>query len=131
MNLRQLSLPLSGFGTPSSRAELEVGSLSTGERFRRAAIAPVIGLGVALAVLPIPIVHFAVPPVALVTGVVVGIRRAMQGEIITKASGTCPFCGAQQTLGLNGTSFRMPRNLKCHSCLKPFTISESDRESSS
>jgi hypothetical protein len=124
MNLRQLSLPLSGFGTPPSRAEVEVGSLSTGERLRRAAIAPVIGLGVSLAVIPIPIVHFAVPPVALVTGVVMGIRRALQSEIITRATGACPFCGAQQTLGLTDTPYRMPRELKCHSCLKPFTISE-------
>lgn len=122
MNIRHLSLPLSGFGTSPSRAEIEVGSLSSGERFRRAAIAPVIGLGVSLAVLPIPIVHFAVPPVALVTGVVMGIRRALQSEIITSATGSCPFCGATQTLGLNGTPYRMPRDLKCHSCLKPFTI---------
>ncbi len=124
MNLRQLSLPLSGFGVLPSRAEVEVGSLSSSERLRRAAIAPVIGLGVSLAVIPIPIVHFAVPPVALVTGVVVGIRRALQQEIITRATGSCPFCGSPQTLGLTGTPFRMPRDLKCHICLKPFTISE-------
>lgn len=124
MNLRHLSLPLSGFGAPPSQAEVEVGSLSTGERLRRAAIAPLVGVGVGVAVLPIPIVHFAVPPVALVTGVVMGIRRALQREIITRASGTCPFCGAQQTLGLNGTPFKMPRELKCHTCLKSFTIAE-------
>ena len=122
MNLRQLNLPLSGFGTPSTEAEVEVGSLSPGERFRRAAIAPAIGLGVSLAVIPIPLVHFAVPPVALVTGVVVGIRRALQSEIITRATGPCPFCGAEQTLGLTGAPFRFPRDLKCHACLKPFTI---------
>lgn len=125
MNTRQLNLPLAGFGTPSTSADVEVGSLSPGERFRRAAIAPVIGLGVSLAVIPIPIVHLAVPPVALVTGVVVGIRRAMQSEIITRATGPCPFCGAEQTLGLTGSPFRLPRNLKCHSCLKPFTIAAS------
>lgn len=122
MNIRHLSLPLSGFGAASTSADVEVGSLSSTERFKRAALAPLVGLGVSVAVLPIPIVHFAVPPVALVTGVVLGVRRAMQSEIITSASGVCPFCGARQTLGLSGTPFRMPRDLKCHSCLKPFTI---------
>jgi hypothetical protein len=122
MNLRHVSLPLSGFGADGTSADVEIGTLSRTERIKRAALAPLVGLGISVAVLPIPIVHFAVPPVALVTGVVLGVRRAMQSEIITSASGVCPFCGAHQTLGLTGTPYRMPRDLKCHSCLKPFTI---------
>jgi hypothetical protein len=119
-----LDLPMQGFGTPKTHAQVEVTALSTGARLRRAALAPAIGLGIGLLVLPIPIVHLAVPPVALVTGVVVGLRRALQGEIITQAHGPCPFCGTEQTLGLNGSAYRLPRNLKCRSCLKLFTISE-------
>ncbi|HSB55731.1 MAG TPA: hypothetical protein VLD58_15325 [Gemmatimonadales bacterium] len=123
MDVISTTLPLSGFGTPRTEAKLEIGSLSAGERFRRAVIAPVAGLFVSIAVLPIPIVHFAVPPVAILTGIVLGIRRIGQRRIITRAEGVCPFCGTSQTLGLNGTSYRMPRELKCRSCLKPFTIS--------
>jgi len=125
MSLRLLDLSLQGFGTQATQAQVEVKALSAGERARRAAMAPVIGLCVSLLVLPIPIVHFAVPPVALVGGVVMGIRRALQGEIITQAHGPCPFCGTDQSLGLTGASFRMPRDLKCRSCLKLFTIAES------
>jgi hypothetical protein len=123
MKTRTISLPLAGFGTPSTEAEVDVSRLTSGERLRRAAMAPAVGLGISLAVLPIPIVHFAVPPVALVTGVVLGIKRALQTELITRAEGPCPFCGAQQTLGLTGAPYRMPRNLKCHHCLKSFVIS--------
>jgi hypothetical protein len=124
MSLRLLTLPLQGFGTPATQAQVEVKALSAGERAKRAAMAPVAGLCVSLLVLPIPIVHFAVPPLALVGGVVMGIRRALQGEIITQARGPCPFCGTDQALGLIGTPFRMPRNLKCHTCLKLFTIAD-------
>jgi hypothetical protein len=124
MSQRTLTLPLQGFGTPTTHAQVEVKLLSAGERARRAVIAPVVGLCVSLLVLPIPIVHFAVPPVALVGGVVMGIRRALQGEIITQTHGPCPFCGTDQALGLIGTTFHMPRDLKCRSCLKLFTISE-------
>jgi hypothetical protein len=124
MTTRVLDLPMEGFGTRSTHARVEVTTLSPGERLRRAAAAPAIGLCVSLLVLPIPIVHFAVPPVALVTGVVLGVRRALQGEIITRAHGPCPFCGTDQTLGLTGAPYRLPRPLKCRSCLKLFTISE-------
>jgi len=124
MSQRVLTLPLQGFGTPVTSAQVEVKSLSTRERARRAAMAPVVGLCVSLLVLPIPIVHLAVPPLALLGGVVMGIRRALQGEIITHAHGPCPFCGTDQALGLTGTPFHMPRDLKCRACLKLFTIAE-------
>lgn len=119
-----ITLPLTGFGTPPSEAILEIGTLTSGERLRRAAMAPVIGLLVSVAVIPIPIVHFAVPPVAILTGITVGVRRLTQRRIITKAEGRCPFCGTSQTLGLNGSNYQMPRELKCRSCLKPFTIAD-------
>ncbi|HXW97734.1 MAG TPA: hypothetical protein VEI47_09120 [Gemmatimonadales bacterium] len=116
MIVRRIQLPIRGFGAAPSQATLEVATLSTGERFRRGAMAPVFGFGVALLVLPIPIVHLAVPPFAIIGGMVMGVRRAFQKEIITSARGTCPFCGTEQTLGLNGSRYRLPRDLKCRSC---------------
>ncbi len=124
MTTQPVTLPLTGFGTPPSQATLEVGTLTTTERLKRAGMAPVIGLLVSIAVLPIPIVHFAVPPLALLLGVVLGLRRLTQRRIITRAEGSCPFCGTVQTLGLNGASYRMPRELKCQHCLKSFTIAD-------
>jgi len=73
-------------------------------------------------VLPIPIVHFAVPPLALISGVVIGIRRIMQRELFAAAAGPCPFCATEQSLGLNGSAYQLPRSLKCHACLRPITL---------
>ncbi|MEO8138854.1 MAG: hypothetical protein ABI742_04355 [Gemmatimonadota bacterium] len=122
MTLREVRLSLSGFGAAPSVASLEIRTLTPGERLQRAAMAPAIGLGIAVLVLPIPIVHFAVPPVALIGGVVMGFRRASQGELIATAHGACPFCGTEQTLGVNGTAYRLPRSLKCRNCLRPMTL---------
>jgi hypothetical protein len=122
MTTREIQLPIRGFGASPSSATLEVGTLSGRERIRRGATAVGIGVLIALMVLPIPIVHFAVPPMAILGGCVVGIRRLLQKEIITGARGVCPFCGAEQTLGLSGSSFHLPRDLKCRSCLKLLRI---------
>jgi hypothetical protein len=125
VKLRNCRLRIRGFGANPSETEVEVGTLSAGERLRRGALGPAIGLGVAVLVLPIPIVHFAVPPVALVGGVIAGIRRVLQREIFTTARGVCPLCGATQSLGLNGATYRLPRALKCQSCLRPLTLEAS------
>jgi hypothetical protein len=122
MQRQQVQLPLKGFGTETSQAEVEVGTLTGAERLRRGATPPAIGLGVAILVLPIPIIHLAVPPLALVGGVVLGVRRALQRRIFAAAHGPCPFCGVEQTFGLTGAAYRLPRDLKCRSCGKLLTL---------
>lgn len=124
MSVRRLQLAISGFGAEPTRAAVDVRGLSGRERLRRGAAAPLIGLGVALLVLPIPVVHFAVPPMAILGGVAVGVRRFLQREIITAARGPCPFCGTDQTLGLSGATYRVPRDLKCRACLQLLTLDE-------
>jgi hypothetical protein len=61
---------------------------------------------------------------ASLAGIVFGVRRAFQREIITAARGPCPFCGTEQTLGLAGSTYRLPRDLKCRSCLQLLTLDE-------
>lgn len=122
MKLRRLRLPIRGFGAESTQADVEVRTLTGKDRLRRGALWPAVGLGVAVAVLPIPIVHLAVPPLALVSGFVFGVRRALQREIFASAHGPCPFCGTEQTLGLTGAKYRLPRDLKCGHCLRSLTI---------
>lgn len=124
MRLRQVQLPLTGFGASASAARIEIRTLTGRERVRRAAIAPLVGVGIAILVLPIPVVHLAVPPVALIGGVVFGFRRLMQRELFSAAHGTCPFCGTEQTLGLNGAACRLPRSLKCRACLRQITLED-------
>ncbi|HTS87508.1 MAG TPA: hypothetical protein VMG41_03375 [Gemmatimonadales bacterium] len=119
---RHLALPITGFGAKPSTADVEVKRLTAGERLRRGAMAPLIGLGVAVAVLPIPIVHLAVPPMAIVSSIFWGVHRARVAEVFASAHGPCPFCGADQTFGLTGAAFRLPRGFKCRACLQLLTL---------
>jgi hypothetical protein len=122
MNGRSTTLPLTGFGVAPSHADIETRILAAGERLRRAGKAPLMGLAVAILVLPIPVVHFAVPPLALISGAVIGFRRMGQRELFVSARGTCPFCHTEQSLGLSGSAYRLPRSIKCHSCLRAMTL---------
>ncbi|HEY7681621.1 MAG TPA: hypothetical protein VH879_03165 [Gemmatimonadales bacterium] len=117
-----MRLPIRGFGARPTEAEIAVRTLTGMERLRRGAIVPAMGLGLAVLVLPIPIVHLAVPPVALLGGIVLGVRRALQREIFERARGACPFCGNEQTLGLNGAVYRLPRDFKCRACGRLLTL---------
>jgi hypothetical protein len=122
VNLRSLTLPLEGFGVAPTRAQVEIQILTTGERLRRGALGPAVGLGMALVTLPIPLVHLFFPPAALVAGVVLGVRRGLTRELFHRASGPCPFCAVDQRLGLTGSSYRVPRSVKCSHCLQPLTL---------
>jgi hypothetical protein len=124
MSVRRVYPSLRGFGAEPSRATLDVRTLSGRERLRRGAVPVLIGLGVAVLVLPIPIVHLAVPPMAILGGILLGVRRLFQREIIATARGPCPFCGTEQTLGLAGSRYRLPRELKCRACLQLLTLAE-------
>ncbi len=122
MQTREVHLPLSGWGSATSEATLTVATLTLGERLRRGAMAPLIGLGIAILVVPIPVVHFMVPPLAILGGIAIGLRRMTTKDVILSAHGPCPFCGTNQTLGLTGSAYTMPRNLHCRSCRKAFSI---------
>lgn len=122
MQTREAHLPLFGWGSPRTEATLTIGQLSARDRLKRGIMTPLIGLGIAIMVLPIPLVHFMVPPVAILGGIVLGIMRANTREVILAAHGPCPFCGTEQTLGLTGSRYRMPRNLHCRNCRKEFAI---------
>lgn len=122
MQIREEHLPLAGWGSATTEATLTVATLSGGERLKRALMAPLIGIGIVIIVIPIPIVHLIVPPLALIGGIVMGFIRAGTRQTIQSARGPCPFCGTDQTLGLTGASFRLPRNLHCRACRKAFSM---------
>ncbi|MBK7349334.1 MAG: hypothetical protein IPI92_05670 [Gemmatimonadetes bacterium] len=113
---------LRGLGAAPVPVRLPIRSLGPAERLRRAALGPLGGLGVAIAVLPVPIIHLVLPPVALLTGVVLGVRRGLVRALFGAARGTCPCCGQEQSLGLTGTPYRLPRELKCHACRQILTL---------
>jgi len=122
VNLRTETLPLEGFGMKPTKAQVEIQVLTSGERLKRGVLGPALGFGMALVTLPIPLVHLFFPAAALIAGVVFGVRRGLTRELFHRATGPCPFCGAEQRLGLTGSSYRVPHAVKCSKCLQPLTL---------
>jgi len=121
---RTITLPLSCFGRPPSRAEVLIRGLSLGERLRRAGLVLGAGIGVAVIALPIPIVHLVLPPVALALGIIGGARRLSRREVFQLAEAECPYCGTRQRLNLAGASFRLPQDVTCIQCLQLLSLGE-------
>lgn len=120
--IRATELTLAGFGAPPTVARAEIRKLDFGARLRRAGVIAAIGLTAAIATLPIPIVHFVFPPAALLTGLVLAVRRLRQGEVFHRVVGTCPFCGREGRLGLTGSAVTLPRELTCPDCRKTLEL---------
>jgi hypothetical protein len=123
MQVHSVELPLKGFGAAPTPARVELASLTTFDRLKRAAIifgAFVLG---ALVFLPVPIVHLVLVPGALVLGVVFALVRLRQQEIFRSVQGRCPFCGTEQTFTVMGR-FRLPKKLHCSSCQRQLTLEE-------
>ena len=120
--LRTTSLALTGFGVPATVASAEIRELSSGERLRRGFGAAALGLLLAILTLPIPIVHFVFPLVALVGGLVLGVRRFGQGELFHRVEGACPFCGRDGRWGLTHAPVKLPRELSCPACRKTLEL---------
>jgi hypothetical protein len=113
---RELSAWLRGFGAAPTAATVVIERLGTRSRVLRSAAAVGLGFAAAAVALPIPIVHFVLVPGSILLGLILGAVRLAQREIVHRATGSCPFCGTRQQLGLAGRSFRLPRRVHCSSC---------------
>ena len=122
---RELSAVLRGFGTAPTTATVVVDRLTSRDRMLRAAAAVGIGIAAAAIALPIPIVHFVLVPGSLLLGLVIGLVRLSQRDVVHRAEGTCPFCGTAQRLGLAGKPFRLPRRVHCSSCGRELDLDRS------
>jgi len=97
-------------------------------RLRSAGIALGLGVLLALVFLPIPIVHFAGVPLALLGGLVIAGRRLAPGARLRAIRGTCPHCGHEQSFYL-GPSWKrggVSRQLVCESCAQTLAALEAD-----
>jgi len=122
MATRSLTVPLKGFGSAPTQAEVIVETLTLRARVARAASVAGAGLVLALIALPIPLVHFVLVPAALLLGLTFGAIRLRHREIFASAEGTCPFCGTRQRLGLAGRVFRLPRRVFCNNCRRELDL---------
>jgi hypothetical protein len=122
MSTRALTLPLSGFGSPATEAQVIVEQLSLKARLKRAGAVLGAGVVAALIAVPIPLVHFVLVPAALLLGFGIGAARLRHKEIFSTAEGDCPFCGTHQRLGLAGKVFRVPRRVFCSNCRRQLDL---------
>lgn len=116
------TLRLRGFGVPPTGVAAVTRRLGMKERAARAGRVFGLGLLAALLMLPIPIIHIIGPPLAIIIGMVMGLRRLGEGEIFVSAEGSCPFCHHQQYLGMAQSRFSLPRTLTCSSCRQPLEL---------
>ena len=97
-------------------------------RLRSAGIAFGLGVLFALIFVPIPIVHFAGVPLALLGGLVIAGRRLAPGPRLRAIRGACPHCGHEQSFFL-GPSWKrggVSRQLVCESCAQTLAAVEVD-----
>jgi hypothetical protein len=124
MPTRSLTLPLSGFGRPATEAHVIVETLRPKDRLVRAGSVALAGFVLALIFIPIPLVHLVLVPGALILGAVLALLRLRQREIFSFAEGRCPYCGADQRLGLRGKVFRLPRRVSCRECRRDLDLGD-------
>jgi hypothetical protein len=122
MNTRVIRVPLSGFGSTPTEADVVIERLTLSARLARAAAVMGAGLLLAVIALPIPLVHFVLVPAGVLLGLTFGAIRLKQREIFRRAEGSCPFCGAHQRLGLAGRAFRLPRRVHCAECRRELDL---------
>jgi len=113
-------------GGPRTPGIAAVATPDTRQRVRSAAIGLGMGVLLALIFLPIPIVHFAGVPLALLGGVAVGARRLAPGRRLRAIRGPCPHCGHDQSyfLGARWKRVGLPLKLACAHCAKSFSAVE-------
>jgi hypothetical protein len=123
MEVRSIQGSLRGFGAKPTVAHVELDTLTTTDRFKRAAT--IFGLGVVLALIaiPIPVVHFILVPGALLVGAILAVSRLGQAEVFRAATGRCPFCGKEQSFSVMGR-FKLPKKLYCSSCQRQLLLEE-------
>ena len=95
---------------------------SRNERLWRGLKQLLITWGIGVATILIPIIHFVLPLVLLVLGMVLAVRRYTEVDLPQEAVGRCPVCAADITLHLDSGA-RLPRRTYCPACDKPIGLS--------
>ncbi len=92
MGLRTVDVTLSLSGLPSTKGVAQVLDRSPQSRFGRAGLALLMLWGIALACLPIPVVHFVAVPGFAMAGLVLAGFRLREASSLMGTTGECPRC---------------------------------------
>ncbi len=101
--------------------EGELVDLSTAQRLGKALGFAGVALAIAAGAIFIPVVHFVVPPLAALTGIIGGVSIfAKTRQELREMSGTCPSCGA--SVHPKDTRADFPVSVTCPSCEQLFQL---------
>jgi ribosomal protein S27AE len=117
----ELAARLTAFGHEPSAVTATVSVQSPGARVARVLAGLAMFWGVALVCVFIPVAHFILVPVFLLTGIVVAIMRAREDRRLILLRGSCPRCGAAQEFRPGGR-FVDGRRLDCPRCHGDVTL---------
>lgn len=109
-------------GFPASEATAVVVDRDGLTRVRRALA--VMGLCCALAFLGVfvPLMHFVLPFVIVMTGVFFGVGRLRERVSLVELRCACPRCKEDKVLAVSGP-FKDQRSLRCDQCAEKMTLS--------
>lgn len=128
MNRLEVVYPsLRGYADEPTTATVKVVSFARGARLRRAATALAVSWLLAAATMLIPVAHLFLVPGLLVAGIVLFVKRSRARQVVQSATGTCPDCGAEQTLDLSGR-WTLPQELACRECQRRLVLNAGGSE---
>lgn len=117
----EIQASLTAFGHPPSRVTAVVIEQTPPQRLGRT----LAGLGMfwalALGGLFIPVAHFILVPTFVVTGIIVGLKRAREDRRLVQLRGACPRCGAAQEFKAGGR-FATGCSVDCPKCHGTLTL---------
>lgn len=125
---RDQSFVLTGFAPTSTRGAVTVISYDRQSRRGRALKALGTFWGCALGSVFIPVAHFLLVPGFFIFGIVQFFQRLGTRELGVGAHGTCPDCGAEQTLDLP-PRWKAPQQVTCKTCQRGLTLTVPDATS--
>ncbi len=122
---RAVAVHLESSGAPPTLATGQLRLFSPVERLARAVGLVLLGLVLAVALLPFPIIHLIGPPVLVLVSLLVAVRQARARGRLAPLRLPCPRCGAPNQVG-GGLGVRdpdAPRPWRCESCRRILTLS--------
>lgn len=97
---KQLPVLIKGKGDETSEGTLHVSIYSARERATRAALVLALWWALALLSVLIPLAHFILVPLFLITGPVMAYKRYREVDVSERVEGHCPVCRNAITLKL-------------------------------
>jgi hypothetical protein len=112
---RTEQIEIRGFSAQPGHGAVSIVSYDPATRWRRALKALGICWAAALLSIPVFIAHWFLVPGFLCFGVFMLYQRLSAHEVARDARGTCPDCGAEQSLEV-ASRWHVPQQISCRQC---------------